>query len=82
MITEIIIIFLAGGLTSALVTFIPTLNRLKQQKVLKHRIVTNPIRCFFTWVSVASVMLPLVLPSLLSSKTNDKLITSLMRLDA
>lgn len=77
MIAEIIILWVAGAITSTVVTLQPAITRIKnkEHKLLKYR-----TRYSILYTIVAMFVLPMLIPSLLSTEHNEKLINSLMEM--
>lgn len=74
-----IFIATSGGITSAIVTFLPVLKILKRieyEKNITNSMLESPVLSFIVWAILAAVFLPFIVPSLLSEEENNKFIKS------
>jgi hypothetical protein len=78
-----VILCLSGGITSAIISFLPALKELKEiekEKNITHTFVENPLISFFVWAIIHSVVFPIFgVFTLLSEKRNKELIESVTK---
>ena len=73
---------ISGGITSGVVTFFPILSilkRIEKEKNITHTFIQSPVLSFVTWISMATLLMPLVTLSILSKKENSKFIESVTK---
>ncbi len=82
MIEYYLLFALSGGITSAIVTFLPIIKELEginKEKYITHTFIENKKTSFIVWVLMASVVLPLIILSIFSEKENSKFIKSVLK---
>jgi len=73
-----IILCLSGGITSAIITYLPALKELKgieKEKNISHTFIQRPILSFIVWSCIHTIVFPLVtIYTIFSKKKNIDLI--------